>query len=241
MKSIGFVVALPAEARTLVRQRVGFDDLLELPAGHHLIVSGAGPNHAQIATSRLLEHKVEALISWGCAAALDHSLNAGDLVLPDRIMTLDGIEHAVCPEWHERVQHALAPMLRITTGLLLGSPEVVASSAEKQQLHVAKGAVAVDMESAAVASVAKAQSLPFLAVRAIADPACMNLPNSVTVAVDERGDVNLPMLLRYALAHPAEFLALARLGKAFYAATNTLRRAVHLLGTDFSLTPSADG
>jgi adenosylhomocysteine nucleosidase len=241
VKSVGFVIALPAEARTLGRQRVGFDDLVELPGGHRLIVSGTGPNHAQSAASRLLEHKVDALVSWGCAAALDHSLNAGDLVLPDRIMTPDGIEHAVCPEWHENVRQALAPVLRVTTGPLLGSAEIVASSAEKQELHFTKGAVAVDMESAAVASVATAQSLPFLAFRAIADSACMNLPYSVTVALDERGTVNLTKLLRYALVHPAEFVALARLGKAFYAAASTLRRTAHLLRNDLLFPSSTDG
>jgi adenosylhomocysteine nucleosidase len=240
VKSLGFVIALPAEARTLVRQRVCFDDLLELPDGHRLVVSGSGPNHARSAAFRLLEHKVDALISWGCAAALDGSMNAGDLVLPDRILSPDGIEHAVCPEWHDRVRQALAPMLPVTTGLLLGSLKVVANAAEKRELHASKGAVALDMESASVASVANARGVPFLAVRAIADPACMNLPNSVAVAVDERGGVNIPKLLRYALAHPAEFAALARLGKAFYAAANTLRRTAHLLRTDISLTPSAD-
>lgn len=241
MKSIGFIVALPAEARTLVRRRVGFDGLLELPGGPRLTVSGAGPSHARIAASRLLEQNVDALVSWGCAAALSPSLKAGDLVLPDRILTPDGIEHAVCPEWHERVRLALDPALRVTTGHLLGSAEVVASSAEKQQLHFTKGAVAVDMESAAIASVAKIRGLPFLAFRAIADPACMNLPRAVTGALDERGDVKLPRLLGYALAHPAEFIALARLGAAFHAASNTLRRTARLLGTDLLFPSSADG
>jgi len=205
------------------------------------MVSGAGPHNARIAAFRLIERKIGALVSWGCAAALDHSLNAGDLVLPERIVTPDGTGHAVSPGWRERAHHALKPTLRITSGPLWGSPEIVASSAEKQMLHSANGAVAVDMESAAVASVAEARGLPFLAVRAIADPACMSLPRSVTVAVDERGDVNLPKLLRHALSHPAEFVALARLGKAFNAAANTLRRTVHLLGSDFLLPPPAAG
>lgn len=241
MKCIGFVIALPAEARTLTRRRAGFGDLRELPGGHRLIVSGAGPNHAHSAASRLLEHKIDALVSWGCAAALDPTLNPGDLVLPDRILAPDGCEHAVCLEWHERVRLALAPVLRVMTGSLFGSPKVIAGSAEKQELHRAGGAIAVDMESASVASVAKGRGLPFLAVRAIADPACMSLPGSVTVAMNECGDVKLPKLLRHALAHPADFIALARLGKAFYAATDTLRRTALILGTDLSLRPSADG
>lgn len=241
MKSIGFVIALPAEARTLARRRAGFGELLELAGGHRLIVSGAGPNHAHSAASRLLEHKVDALVSWGCAAALDPTLNPGDLVLPDHILAPDGFEHTVCFEWHERVRRALAPVLRITTGPLLGSSKIIAGSAEKQELHLDRGAIAVDMESASVASVAKARGLPFLAVRAIADPARMSLPDSVTIAMDERGDVKLPKLLRHALAHPADFIALARLGKAFYAATDTLRRTALILGTDLSLKPSADG
>ncbi len=241
MNSVGFVIALPAEARTLVRRRIRFNELVELPGGHRLIVSGAGPTHAYNAAARLLEHKVGALVSWGCAAALAPTLNAGDLVLPRQILAPDGSRHAVCPEWHERVRKTLAPATRVLTGPLLGNFEIVANAAEKQKLHSTKGAVAVDMESAAVASVATAQGLPFLAVRAIADSADMNLPNAVTVAVDNRGDINLTKLLGYALAHPAEFATLARLGKAFHAAVNTLRRAARRLGTDLFLTPSADG
>ncbi|MGX2041255.1 phosphorylase family protein [Methylocaldum sp. MU1018] len=241
MKSIGFIVALPAEARTLVRRRAGFDCLLQLPEGHWLTVSGTGPNHAQIAASRLLERNVEALVSWGCAAALDPALRAGDLALPERIVTPEDVEHAVCPDWHERVRQALAPALSVAAGPLLGSPEIIASSAEKRMLHSAKGAIAVDMESAAVAAAARARGVPFLAIRAIADPAGMTLPRSVAVAVDERGDVSLSKLLKYASRHPGEFVALARLGKAFDAAANTLRRTARLLGPDFRLSPPTTG
>jgi adenosylhomocysteine nucleosidase len=241
MQPLGFVIALPAEARSLMRRRAGFGDLVQLPEGHWLAVSGAGPEHARQAVSRLLERKVAALVSWGCAAALAPRLRPGELVVPERLLGADGIEHAVDAEWRRRFTRALSPALPTIAGTLLESPRIVAGRVEKQALYAATGGVAVDMESAAVVRAAAARGLPFLAVRAIADPAAMALPEAVAIALNPRGDVRLGALLRHLLGHPAQIAELTRLGRAFGSAVATLHRARSLSGPDCCFAPPSDG
>jgi adenosylhomocysteine nucleosidase len=96
------------------------------------------------------------------------------------------------------------------------------------------------MESAAVARVAASAGLPFLVVRAVADHAGMSLPAAVLHALDGRGDVALPRLLGYAIRQPAQFVELARLGRAFGAAAATLRRVRALAGDDLCLQAEAN-
>jgi adenosylhomocysteine nucleosidase len=241
VRPLGFVVALPAEARSLGLRRAGFGDLVQLPEGHWLAVSGAGPEHARLAVSRLLERNVAALVSWGCAAALAPQLRPGELVVPERLLGADGIEHAVDAEWRRRFTRALSPGLPTIAGTLLESPRIVAEPIEKQAMHAATGGMAVDMESAAVARAAMARRLPFLTVRAIADPAAMALPEAVAVSLNPRGDVRLSALLRHLLGHPGQIADLTRLGRAFGSAVAALRRARSLAGADYCFVPPPDG
>lgn len=240
MQPIGFIVALPAEAGSLIRQRLDFDSLVRLPGGHGLAVSGAGPDAARHAAARLLEQGVAALVSWGCAAALAPGLRSGALVLPTRILGADGAELAVDAAWRQRLIQALVPALPVAGGTLLESPRIVADPAEKHALHAQTGALAVDMESAAVARVAAETGLPCLVVRAIADTAAMPLPQAVARALNPRGDVRLGVLLRHLAAHPAQVPELIRLGRAFAAATHTLRRVRELAGSDGGFSPSPE-
>jgi adenosylhomocysteine nucleosidase len=231
---LGFVTALPAEGRTLSRRRLGYDCLHRLPSDHWLSVSGTGPANARQAASRLIERGAAALVSWGCAAALDSGLRSGDLILASRILGADGAEYAADAAWRTRIERALSAELTVAAGTLAESAAIVASAADKRALRSATGAVAVDMESAAVAAAAESSGLPFLAVRAVADSASMKLPRSVLVAIDARGAVSLPKLLSYSLVHPAEFVELARLGRAFGAAMKTLGLVADGLGPDLS-------
>lgn len=241
MNSIGFLIALPAEARSLHPAKLAFDALVQLPGGHWLTVSGTGPEHAARASARLLERGVGGLASWGCAAALDPGLRPGDLLLPKQILGADGTRLAADPGWRDRFARVLDGKVAIRSGILAESPGLVATVAVKQTMYADTGALALDMESAAVARMAMAAGVPLLAVRAVADSAAMCLPDCVTTALDGRGEVHLPTLLGHALRHPAEFIHLVRLGQAFGAAMNTLRLAARMAGPSFLMTPPTDG
>jgi adenosylhomocysteine nucleosidase len=221
----GIVVALVEELSTLTTKRLKKGDIDFLTDNLWLIYSGAGPENARVAAETLIKRGVSQLISWGCAAALDASLQAGDLVLAvsfvDAGQERYGLDNK---DWVNKVETHFAKQFSIQTGSLAESQCIIESSLDKAKLAILTGAIALDMESAAIAKVAKLHSLDFLAVRAIADPVTMDLPKAVSYAIDENGEVVLSKLLFFLLLHPSDLLGLMRLGIYFYAAKNTLKR-----------------
>jgi adenosylhomocysteine nucleosidase len=181
----------------------------------------------------LLAAGAEALVSWGCAAALDPYLAAGDLVLPAAIFDTDGTlveTHAGWRSWcAERAGEA---SLRVTAGILCTSPHVVQGMEAKLRLGRATGAVAVDMESGAVARTAAEAGIPVIAIRAIADAVDLTIPEGVIRALQPDGHVGIGKLLANLLLHPSEIHDLLRLGRSFRAAQCTLHTMAALAQPD---------
>ncbi|CAL1239335.1 phosphorylase [Candidatus Methylocalor cossyra] len=220
---------MPQEARSL-GARGARTGLARLPDGHWLAVSGAGPELAQSAARRLLAEGVTALVSWGCAAALAPTLRPGQVVIPERVLGADGSPWAVHGPWRDRLRDALAARLPVVSGGLLESVAIIAEPSHKQALYAQSGCLVLDMESAAVARVAAAAGVPFLALRAVADSAAMALPPAVVRALDRRGTVRPGAFLGQLLRHPGQLLPVLQLGLAFSAANTSLRRARELAG-----------
>lgn len=224
----GIVVALPQELNTLTNQKFVKGQSVFLSKTLVLAYSGAGASNAETAAKLLISQGATRLMSWGCAAALSPNLQSGNLVLADGLIDAEGITLTVNVDWYKQVKIALEKLggqtnFALRSGDLLESKTLVSTSHDKQQLHDKTHAVALDMESIAVAKVSKAHDLPFLAIRAIADPVTMNLPAAVSHALNEQGDVELSKLLRFVLTHPAELKGLIVLGRQFNAAKNTLK------------------
>lgn len=201
-----------------------------------VLVGGTGPDNARRAAERLLESGVGGLVSWGCAAALHPSLRPGNLLLPRQVVGCDGSVLETAPDWHGRLRAALtAAKIPFDDGDLAESPCIVATAENKRALAARSGVHAVDMESAAVARVARDRNKPFLVIRAVADPADMAVPSAVLRAMDAEGKVNLRRLLLALFARPGELPALIRLGLHFKAALDTLRRVHRVIAPDFLL------
>jgi len=225
----GFVVALPEELSTLTAKKIAKGCCLFIADNKVVAYSGTGPENARLAAELLINQGAEKLISWGCAAALDTMLQPGNLVLATQLIDEDQALLATDSQWFKSTQQKLQQHLTIQSGGLAESKTLVVSCNEKSQLHEKTGAIAVDMESIAVAKVAMHYQLPFLAIRAIADPANMNLPKAISAALNEQGDVELSKLLFFILRHPTEIPGLIKLGLHFQAAKNTLKQvAKHL-------------
>ncbi len=235
MPVLGFVVALPGEARTLSPQRLDFEETLALPSGHWIGVSGAGPKRAHQAARRLLDQNVDALISWGCAGALEAGLQPGHLVVPERIVSADDEVFVPDPSWHQAFLETIPPSLKHHTGTLLESLTVIKTADEKGRLQRATGALAIDMESAAIARLAKAEHLPFLVIRSIADHASMTFPEAINRSLNPRGDVNIGPLLGELLRRPQDLKGLIQLGRSFSLAMTTLKRVKDAQNSHFSL------
>lgn len=228
----GIVVALPEELSTLTSKKLDKGCVEALADNILVIYSGAGAENARAASELLVAQGANQLISWGCAAALDKSFRPGDLVLANSCVDADNIEFDLNNEsWltHTKVCLGKRLTVNIYTGKLAESKNIVASSHDKAKIADATGAITLDMESIAIAKAAQNHHLPFLAIRAIADPLAMDLPAAVSHALNDQGDVVLGKLLTYLLLHPVELPGLVRLGLHFNAAKKTLKQVAKQL------------
>jgi len=215
---------MPQECRSLTLKRIPEGGFLALDEGCLVGLSGAGPEAAARCAALLAERGATALLSWGCAAALDPGLKPGDLVLPRQIIGVDGQTLETDPAWRGRLAAQLMPHLPVCEGNLLESRRIVSSAQEKKALFASTGATALDMESAAAARAALVFKLPFLAVRSIVDPADVSIPPSIAAAFDENGVLHVPKMLGRVLLRPVDFIGIISLGQHFGAAMKTLRQ-----------------
>jgi len=195
-----------------------------------LIVSGIGPNRARTAAQRLVDMRVGALVSWGTAGALSDDLNAGDLLLPEQILNTDGVGFPADPRWLAGVRSRLEGNLPLRAGTLALSHTVLDPATEKRRLHERTGAVAVDMESGAVAEVAERRGLSMLAIRAIIDTRRLAVPPFILAAMNGYGDVRFSSLLSGLMREPASLPAVFMLARAWRSALATLTAAAALIG-----------
>ncbi|MDO9106477.1 MAG: phosphorylase [Methylovulum sp.] len=225
----GIVVALPEELTTLTSKRIDKGHCVFIADKLLVAYSGAGAKNASAAAELLISKGATQLISWGCAAALDSTLQAGDLTLADRLIDTDDTEITVNPNWHDYAKNLLAAEMKVHIGSLTESANIISSSKEKLHLQLITEAIALDMESISVAKAATKKALPFLSIRAIVDPAGMDLPRAISYAANSEGDIVLGRLFLFLALHPVELPGLIRLGFYFNAAKSTLKRVARQL------------
>jgi hopanoid-associated phosphorylase len=226
---IGIIAALPAEARSLSARPIKPNNLTELEHGVLLWQCGMGAERAQQAARSLLDAGATALLSWGMAGGLDPALRPGDVVLPATVVPSPGVGLEVDAAWHMRLCKCLAGS-NINTGPLIQSLRVVAEPADKAELFQSTGAIAVDMESAAIAQVCKDAGKSFMAIRAVADPAGRSIPAAVITAMDVNGRVSLAKLGQVVLRTPRLLTTLLQLRTDSRAAYATLTNIAKLTG-----------
>jgi adenosylhomocysteine nucleosidase len=228
LKGVGVVVALAAEARALGPSRSQQQDSLSrLSDGSLLELSGMGGLAAAAAAQRLIKAQVSALMTFGMAGGLDPTLQAGGIVLPALVIAENGGRFATCASWRARVSAALYAR-QLSEGALFSSVRAIDTPSEKAELFRATGAVAVDMESGAVAQVAAAHQLPFIAVRVIVDTAADALPLTV-IGASRGGHVRIARLIGGLIMAPGEIGSLLRLARRYHAAMRSLRVIAPLL------------
>lgn len=221
MSTAGVVAALLAEARTLGPRLRRSDGLFSLDDGSLVAVSGMGGVAAATAAAALVHAGCGALVSWGMAGGLDPALRAGTICLPSVIVARDGAAVGTTLHWRESLTAAIAGGRAVVGGKLLSSDHAIANVAAKADAFRSTGAVAVDMESLAVAGVAARHELPFVAVRVIVDAAGDVVP-PVVLASSVAGRVAVARLLLGMMRSPREIPPLLRLAQRYRAATEAL-------------------
>lgn len=224
---VGVIVALPEETDTLIPGKIKKGTCISGEGAVFLLCSGSGAENARIASDLLVSYGVTGLISWGCAAALSKELKPGDLILPNVLVDANGRRDFDClisNHWHQQVKESLSPDIDMYVGGLAESDRIVSTAKEKDRLYAETGAIALDMESIAIARIAKKNNLPFLAIRTVADPADMDLPMAINCSISNEGSVDLAKLLSFVIRHPSQLPSLVKLGCYFSSAKKTLKR-----------------
>lgn len=225
---VGVVVALAAEAQALVRRRYLLGVVEQAAPGVRVLVCGMGPRAAGDAAATLAQGGVTALAIFGVAGGLDPALTPGTLLLPAEVLDEQGQRHATDSAWRARLAARLGaapdqrPLLTVESPLL--GPQ------DKRLALQRWGAPAVDMESAAVARIARARKLPFLALRAVADGAGDSIPEALANAIDRYGRPRNLAMVSALLRNPGLIAELPHLASTMNRASAALRRAVQAAG-----------
>ncbi len=214
----GAVTGLAAEARIIRR------------TGWRAVAAGGDAARTAAAIAGLIAEGASGLISFGIGGGLDPALASGSLVLPLAVQDEAGTRLPVDCAWHDAVAAALAQAgIAATSGDVLGAEEIVATPENKRSLHTG-GAVIADLESHLVARAAAAAGIPFLVLRAVADPAGHGVPPAARMGLDAEGRAALGPVPRSLLRQPAQLPALLRIAGETRAALRALRRAAPALG-----------
>ena len=215
---LGIVVGSAAAARCFARLPDGLAPLI--------VVSHGDPDRARTGARQLAARGARAIISFGPAVGLAPVLRPGDLVIAECVVLPSGETLATDLAWRTQLVRCLSPLNpSLKVARLAGRDLLAASAGEKRAVFQATFAAALDSESHAIADVARAAGLPFLALRAVADPAEQSRPSAAYRA--GRGDVYAASMLA-CLGRPWELLAVWRFARSGRAALATLRQVAAL-------------
>ena len=252
-KTIGIVAALPGEAKALLgrpswRKTNGFlhsRTVLKDETELVVVQSGMGMDNAFSAAGWLSERGVAALGCFGVSGGLDPELGVGDLVFADAVFVER--DNGTSLVWKKggcesdvTFNFEAAKGLTPSWGPVITVQTPVLNAVGKRALFDRTGAMAVDMETAAVARAASGSGLPFFAIRTICDSADVTISESIYQCVDQQGRPRFPHLFRMIIRNPLLISHLLRMKRDFtvaLAAAPQVRRCLsgmHIFSEDGS-------
>lgn len=193
---VGIVCALPIEMGAFldrcdrVRKYTGGDFVFR--GGRYddvrvaVVESGVGFARARRATHALLDaHTPSWVLSAGFAGALQPAIKVGDIVMANSIVDTHGHEMTVEFSMPADGQSGLH------VGRVVTADEIVRRVDQKRVLAETHAAIAVDLESLAVAQVCRDTKHRFLSVRAVSDDMSADLPPEILSVLGSTGTVRL--------------------------------------------------
>ena len=198
-----------------------------------LAASGIGMRRAQASAQRAFAEirDVDLVILTGVAGALADNLEIGEVVMADRLMTRAGDSDQpartieVPRDYFDMYAAALnAAGIRHARGGLLTVKYPLVTGAEKRLAGVYSGAIAVDMETAAIAFEAAARGIPFVAMRTIMDKVEHDLAGAGLA--DENGKVRPLKAAATLMRNPAMVAGVIRLMRNLRQATHAMAATI---------------
>jgi len=191
---IGCVVALPMEIAPLlskcekVRKYSGGDFVFR--GGKYrgirlaVVETGTGATRARKGTLALIDgHAPQWVLSVGFSGAMIPELQAGDMVVANEIVDAGGNCLSLDLKMGENRDAGYY------VGRLLTADRIVRTVKEKEDLHQQTGAIAVDLESLAVAQACRDSGTKFMAVRVISDDMSEDLPPEILSILGGTGTI----------------------------------------------------
>jgi len=244
---VGIVMALSIEAGylcdSLTRVRkytAGKHTIIEGELGDKIVavvLTGVGRRAARLGAEMLIAgHRPSWLFSAGFAGGLDPALARNDLVIPDQVVDPEGNRVVIDTSVFD------LPEAVRTRGRLLTVDRIIASSAEKAEIRQEHQADLIDMESSALALMARERLLRFLSVRVISDEAGTELPPEIASMLAHTGSYRVGAALRALWQRPSalkDFWALhTRALESSDRLASCIRRLIEILPGAFGHPPS---
>ncbi len=197
------------------------------------VATGIGMRRAaQIAERALDTISAPALvIATGVAGALRENLQAGDVILADKLIVDPPHDAAVIAIPSADLAHFAAVLnrrgIKFATGAILSVPQVLQDAAAKRRAAAASGAIAADMESGGVAAAAHRRGLRFACLRAVLDTVDEEVVGAELAGPE--GEVNPLAAAGFMLRHPAAVLRLPAMLRSLNRAAAALAPALEAL------------
>ena len=176
-----------------------------------LAANGTGPKLAvravetairAVSAAELSASKLEAVVATGLCGGLQPELRENDVIVGTEVVDRRTGDKFACA--------GVTADRDFKSGEIVTQDRVATTAAEKAELGKS-GAIAVDMESAAVAAHAKRARLPFACVKVVSDRADETLILDFNHMRDPDGRIARGKISFYGLTHPQKLPALLKL------------------------------
>jgi len=222
LKKLGIIAALPAEAKCFHTMKINLKSPFEIKRSIFLCISGIGYKSSLNAAKELINLNVDAIISWGIAGATCDLVNTGDIILAKSVKNHKNI-YSTSVKWRKKIiDHFKDSSINILSEDIVSAEEICNTPIKKMELFKKTKAVAIDMESVAIAEVSMKNNLDFIAIRAIADNATLNIPDVVVKNIDNYGHIKMMKLIASCMLYPSQINQIFLLAKSYKKALKSL-------------------
>ena len=166
-----------------------------------VFVAGPAAPFAEKIVAQAVEQGAKGIVSFGVCGGLDPSFKAGQVILPDQILTR-GEKPTLYPNaeiktpWCDAILPVIKQDYFVSCAPLISVDQPITTVEGKRKLHEQTGACAVDMESGVLAALAKAHGLPFIAVRVVGDVADQSIPPAFDKVLKPNGQLSVFGLIK---------------------------------------------
>ena len=174
---------------------------------------------AMCAEAMIIRYSPSLIINTGVGGALDSQLSTGDIVIADKLCQHDmdtsplgdpkGLISGINVIYMHSDERAIKLLMnagerlscRVTRGTVASGDKFIACKSEKDRIVGEFGAIACEMEGAAIAQVAYVNKTPFVVVRAISDSAdgeaTMDYMTFLPIAAERSAGLTLDLIKNY--------------------------------------------